>query len=182
MNSRTRLPVGTATGLLALVMALAGCGTGGAGSYAGARAQADRAAADAALEPGAGAPQTPALHVRLIEQMQRDGLWFASLAHVDALEQRWGATPSSTRLRADALRRTDQPEAARTAYEKLVGTPLEATGYHGLGLLAAARRDDAGPCGSSSSRAGATRPTRRCSATSAMRTCAPAASPRPVSR
>ncbi|MDB5877481.1 MAG: Tetratricopeptide domain protein [Variovorax sp.] len=97
-----------------------------------------------AAEAPAGTPaDSEETYLRLVAQMQRDGLWFASLAHIDALEQRWGSTSPSVRLRADALRQTEQPDAARAAYEKLVGTPLEAAGYHGLGLIAASRRDDA---------------------------------------
>ena len=143
MNAH-RSPLSAPLAAAALALLLGACAEVPKGHYPGAAGQQAQREAEQAL-PADGTAQADGqdTHLRLIAQMQRDGLWFASLAHVDALEQRWGATPSSTRLRADALRRTDQPEAARTAYEKLVGTPLEATGYHGLGLLAAARRDDA---------------------------------------
>ena len=130
------------TGALLLAALLLGaCASEPKGVYAGA---ADQQLQRNAAEAPAGAPaDSEETYLRLVAQMQRDGLWFASLAHIDALEQRWGGTPSSVRLRADALRQTDQPDAARAAYEKLVGTPLEAAGYHGLGRIAAARRDDA---------------------------------------
>jgi len=129
-------------GFAGLLM-LAGCGSTGPGSYAGAgaRAQADRAAADAALEAAGGEPQTPALHLRLIEQMQRDGLWFASLAHLDALERDTPATATTLRLRADALRRTGQIAESRQQYLRLLETPLAGPAYHGLGLLAGAEGD-----------------------------------------
>ena len=127
-------------GFAGLLM-LAGCGSTGPGSYAGARAQADRAAADAALEAAGGEPQTPALHLRLIEQMQRDGLWFASLAHLDALERDTPATATTLRLRADAQRRTGQIAESRQQYLRLLETPLAGPAYHGLGLLAGAEGD-----------------------------------------
>src|SRR5690606_6658942 len=62
---------------------LAACGTPKS-SYPGAEAQqlAQRSAQADALPAGAVAdPQ--ATHHRLIEQMQREGLWYASLAHID---------------------------------------------------------------------------------------------------
>lgn len=125
----------------AVLLALAGCGSTGPGGYAGAQAQADRAAAEAALDPATGTLQTPAIHLRLIEQMQRDGLWFASLAHLDALERTTPATPATLRLRADALRRTDQIAQSRQYYLRLLDTPLAGAAYHGLGLLAGADGD-----------------------------------------
>lgn len=126
---------------LACLLALAGCGATGPATYPGARAAADRAAADDALAPADGALQTPAIHLRLIEQMQRDGLWFASLAHLDALERRTPATAETLRLRADALRRTGQIAESRQQYLRLLDTPLAGPAYHGLGLLAGADGD-----------------------------------------
>ncbi|MCY1238837.1 hypothetical protein D9M72_515950 [compost metagenome] len=55
------------------------------------------------------------------------------------MEQRWGITPDSTRVRADALRQTGQAEPAEAAYKRLLNTPQESAGYRGLGLLAGAR-------------------------------------------
>lgn len=97
-----------------------------------------RAAATQAGEPGVDAQTT---YLNLIRQMQQKGLWFASLAHIDALEQQQGITPESLLLRADALRQTSQPEASLQYYRKLMGTPLEAAGYRGQGLLAGAQGD-----------------------------------------
>ena len=57
----------------------------------------------------------------------------------EALEQRWGVSPDSTRMRADALRQTGQAALSEAAYKRLQGTPLESAGYRGLGLLAGAR-------------------------------------------
>jgi Flp pilus assembly protein TadD len=119
------------------LLALVACG-GSKNFYAGADARADRAAADAE----AGAPvanatiETQSTYIKLVEQMQSDGLWFASLAHLDALERRWGVVPATTRLRADALRHTDQIDESRRQYQLLKGTPMEAAALHGLGLIA----------------------------------------------
>lgn len=84
---------------------------------------------------------TQATYLKLVEQMQQEGLWFASLAHIDALEQRWGTSPESTRARAEALRHAGQAAQSEAAYRRLLGTSIEAAGYRGLGLLAGARGD-----------------------------------------
>lgn len=127
-----------------LCLGLAACGSTPRSEYPGADAARERqnqqAAADAGTD-GAGAIDSTGTYLRLVERMQQDGLWFASLAHVDALEARHGVTPASTRLRADALRQTGQDAASAAAYRRLVGTPLEAAGYHGLGLLAGGKGD-----------------------------------------
>ncbi|CAA2108412.1 hypothetical protein [Variovorax paradoxus] len=123
----------------AAAMALTACGALKDQYAASADAQ-QRAAAESAAETRAGATvDTRATYLKLVEQMQKEGLWFASLAHIDALEQRWGVSPESTRMRADALRQTDQAAASAEAYKRLMGTPLEGAGYRGLGLLAGAR-------------------------------------------
>lgn len=124
---------------LAAALAISGCA--GTKDQYGASADAQqRMAAEAAAETKAGAAiDTKATYLRLVEQMQKESLWFASLAHIDALEQRWGVSPESTRLRADALRQTGQAASSGEAYKRLIGTPLESAGYRGLGLLAGAR-------------------------------------------
>ena len=87
------------------------------------------------------APDTPGMYLGLIDQMQSRGLYFASLAHIDAYEKQYGVSPDTILLRADALRMTDQPDAAATAYGQLQKTPLAARGYRGLGLIAGAAGD-----------------------------------------
>jgi Flp pilus assembly protein TadD len=87
------------------------------------------------------APDTPGMYLGLIDQMQSQGLYFASLAHIDAYEKQYGVSPDTILLRADALRMTDQPEAAATAYGQLLKTPLATRGYRGLGLIAGAAGD-----------------------------------------
>ncbi|MDM0087708.1 MULTISPECIES: hypothetical protein [unclassified Variovorax] len=123
------------------LLALAGC-AGTKSNYPGAAEQHERAEANAMSDASTGAiTDSVGTYLKLVERMQRDGLWFASLAHIDALEQRWGSSPDSTRMRADALRQTDQVEESRKLYEKLLGTPIEAAGYRGLGLIAGGEAD-----------------------------------------
>lgn len=121
------------------VLALAGC-AGLKDQYAASSDAQQRMAAEAAADTKAGTSvDTKETYLKLVEQMQRENLWFASLAHIDALEQRWGISPESTRLRADAFRQTGQAVPSEAAYKRLMGTPLEGAGYRGLGLLAGAR-------------------------------------------
>lgn len=124
----------------AATLLLGACGTPSSkGYYPLAADQQLRSAAEAAASPETSktaTADTASTYLKLVEQMQRDGLWFASIAHIDALEKRWGTSPESIRLRADALRQTEQTDASRQMYGRLMGTPLEGAGYHGLGLLA----------------------------------------------
>jgi Flp pilus assembly protein TadD len=142
--SRCMAPLG-----IGALLVLGGCGStkpfyaGGAEPAQRNAAQSAAMAANAADAEPAVAVDSRATYLKLVEQMQRDKQWFASLAHLEALEQRWGASPEATRLRADAQRQTGQAAASRTSYRTLIGTPLEGAGYHGLGLLAAADGDDA---------------------------------------
>ena len=108
--------------------------------YAASADAQQRMAAEAAADTKAGASvDTQATYLKLVEQMQKENLWFASLAHIDALEQRWGISPESTRTRAEALRQTGQAASAEVAYKRLLSTPLASAGYRGLGLLAGTR-------------------------------------------
>jgi len=136
-------------GCLATLAALAGCG-GAKGFYPNAKALAERGASEATNATAAPASETSQVaaalqsqttYLKLVEQMQRDAQWFASLAHLDALERRWPASPQTIRLRADALRHTEQNAESRRQYELLLATPLQAAGYRGLGLLAGAQAD-----------------------------------------
>lgn len=139
IRSRTASRSLACAAAVAAALAITGCA--GMKDQYGATADAQqRMAAEAAAETKAGAAiDTKATYLRLVEQMQKESLWFASLAHIDALEQRWGVSPESTRLRADALRQTGQAALSEEAYKRLMGTPLESAGYRGLGLLAGAR-------------------------------------------
>ncbi|MGF6416606.1 Flp pilus assembly protein TadD [Stenotrophomonas sp. AN71] len=83
-------------------------------------------------------------YLELIERMQQQGAWYASLAHVDAFRQRYGDRPALRLLQADALRETGQGDAAVALYRELSNGPQAAAAAHGLGLIAARRDDDAG--------------------------------------
>ena len=85
--------------------------------------------------------ETEGRYLQMVEQMQRQGLWFASLAHIDALEARWSVSDGSRLLRADALRHAGQQQSSQTLYQALLKTPQSARALHGLGLLAASQGD-----------------------------------------
>lgn len=124
---------------LTLALVVAGC-AGIKDQYPGAaEAQQRLAAEDAASSKAGAALDSQGTYLKLVEQMQREGLWFASLAHIDALELRWGVSPETNRARADALRNTGQLAQSEAFYQRLIGTPLEGAAYHGLGLLSGAR-------------------------------------------
>lgn len=111
---------------------LAACGTQ-QGYGVGPQVQAEMQMHAATRDP---APDTPGMYLGLISRMQAEGLYYASLAHIDAFERQYGATPDSIVLRADALRLTGQASASAAAYTRLLDTPLAARGHRGLGLLA----------------------------------------------
>ncbi|WMJ69497.1 Flp pilus assembly protein TadD [Stenotrophomonas sp. 24(2023)] len=83
-------------------------------------------------------------YLDLIGRMQAQGAWYASLAHVDAYRQRFGDSPALRLLQADALRQTGQVDAAQALYQALGSGAQAGAAAHGLGLIAAARNDDAG--------------------------------------
>lgn len=83
------------------------------------------------------------LYLDLIAKMQKQGAFYASLAHVDAYRQRYGDNPALRRLHADALRETGQRDAALAAYTGLTTGPQAAAAWHGIGLIAARSDDDA---------------------------------------
>jgi Flp pilus assembly protein TadD len=127
-----------ALGAIALACACGACAFKESGYGVGAQAERAAARSAAAKDP---APDTPGMYLALIDRMQRQGVYYASLAHIDAYEKQYGATPDSTLLRAEALRETGQPAASANAYRALLSTPLAARGYRGLGLLAGAAGD-----------------------------------------
>lgn len=79
------------------------------------------------------------VYLSLIRRMQTDGMYFASLAHVDAYRARYGSTPELALMRADALRATGQYDDGEAAYRALLETAQAAQAWHGLGLLAGQR-------------------------------------------
>ncbi|WP_269790681.1 Flp pilus assembly protein TadD [Stenotrophomonas sp. Iso1] len=84
------------------------------------------------------------MYLDLIKQMQTQGAYFASLAHIDAFRQRFGDIPELRILQADALRETGERSAATQQYRTLTKGPQAAQAWHGLGLIAAASNDAAG--------------------------------------
>ncbi|WP_107311282.1 pilus assembly protein [Burkholderia metallica] len=126
-------------GMATAVMLLGACATKESGYGVG--AQTERAALIQAADQKQTVPDTPAMYLGLIQRMQAQGLYYASLAHIDAYDKAYGVSPDTILLRADALRMTDQPAASAAAYTQLLKTPLAARGYRGLGLIAGAAGD-----------------------------------------
>ena len=129
----------TRAGMLAVALLLGACATKESGYGVG--AQTERAALMQAADQKHSVPDTPGMYLGLIQRMQAQGLYYASLAHIDAYDKTYGVMPESILLRADALRMTDQPAASAAVYAQLLKTPLAARGYRGLGLLAGAAGD-----------------------------------------
>ena len=118
-----------------LVMSVSGCATDSAARLYAQQNEAAQLRQEAENKPAK--PDNKGMYIGLIRQMQTEGLYFASLAHIDAYEQQYGKAPDVERLRADALRETRQGETAEVTYRELLKTPEAAAAWHGLGLLAA---------------------------------------------
>ena len=142
------LRAGTAGALAALTM-MAGCGSM-AGSDMSRRADVDIEMARHRQRDEKAEITNPATYLSLIRKMQEQGLYYASLAHIDAYEQRYGHAPAVLLLRADALRETDQLAAADAAYRTVIaatstmgagtqGALLNAGAWRGLGISAGRR-------------------------------------------
>ena len=136
-SNAIRLALGTFLSA-ALVCGVSACAFQPSGYGVGPQAERAAMLQNAQKDPK---PDTPGMYLALIDKMQSQGLYFASLAHIDAYEKQYGATPDSTLLRADALRMTGQPDAGANAYRALLATPLASRGYRGLGLVAGAAGD-----------------------------------------
>ncbi|WP_430391641.1 tetratricopeptide repeat protein [Dyella sp. 20L07] len=115
---------------LASCMMLAACGKT-LGGYP------NRAAEPTLVGPSTPSPDDKVTYLDLIRQMQQQGAYYASLAHIDAYRMRYGNPPELRRLQADALRETKQFDAARDLYQNLTSTNQAAAAWHGLGLIAA---------------------------------------------
>jgi Flp pilus assembly protein TadD len=92
--------------------------------------------ADDAATKAQALDQKPDVYLQLIAGMQERGIYYASLAHLDAFEARWPGRDDAMLLRAHALRETGQADAAKLLYGKLLRGPLAARAHHGLGLIA----------------------------------------------
>ncbi|WP_420224815.1 tetratricopeptide repeat protein [Pigmentiphaga litoralis] len=84
------------------------------------------------------------MYLSMIREMQGKGLYFASLAHVDAFEQKYGVAPDVGLLRAHGLRESGQAAQAEAVYRKLQDTSVAAAASQGLGLVAGGRGDFTG--------------------------------------
>ncbi|WP_120971795.1 hypothetical protein [Comamonas sp. lk] len=84
---------------------------------------------------------TEETYAALVQQMQAKSLWFASLAHLDAMDRQWGVTTESRLLRADALRNVGQLSASTALYQGLLGTARDGAARYGLGRVAAEKGD-----------------------------------------
>jgi Flp pilus assembly protein TadD len=89
------------------------------------------------VAPSTGSHDDKTVYMDLIRQMQQQGAYYASLAHIDAYRQRYGSTPELRRRQADALRATGQLDAARSMYRSLLSGDQAAAAWHGLGLVEA---------------------------------------------
>lgn len=83
-------------------------------------------------------PNDRKLYLSLIQEMQTKGMFYASLAHVDAFEKKYGVQPDIELLRGDALRETSQPDAALQVYRTLLSSNVAARAQHGIGRALAA--------------------------------------------
>ncbi len=99
-----------------------------------------KAAADRPLEKEA-VVDTQDTYLSLVKQMQAKSLWYASIAHLDALDKQWGASSDSRLLRADALRQVGQLSAAIPIYQGLLGSAKDGAARYGLGRVAAEQGD-----------------------------------------
>lgn len=146
------LRTGTAGALAALTM-LAGCGSMASSSSSAdmsRRADVDIEMARQRQSEEKAEITNPATYLSLIRKMQEQGLYYASLAHIDAYEQRYGHAPAVLLMRADALRETDQLAAAEAGYRAVIaatstmgagtqGALLNAGAWRGLGITAGRR-------------------------------------------
>lgn len=84
------------------------------------------------------------MYLGLLKQMQQQGAYYASLAHIDAFRQRFGDSPELRILQANALRETGDDQTAASIYRSLTKGSQAAPAWHGLGLIAAGTRDHSG--------------------------------------
>lgn len=116
---------------VAMIAALAGCAHQGGYGPTRLAAQMQQQQDEDSQTP----PNDRHMYLQLIEQMQQRGLYYASLAHIDAYTKRYGASSRLRLLHADALRETDRAAAAAALYRTLLDTGQAAAAHHGLGLI-----------------------------------------------
>lgn len=124
------------------VSMLSGCANLGAlmGQNQPALSPAAKAAAEMPLEKDP-VVNTQDTYLALVRQMQSKSLWYASIAHLDALDKQWGASSDSRLMRADALRQVGQLNEAAPIYQSLLGSAKDGAARYGLGRMAAEQGD-----------------------------------------
>lgn len=85
-------------------------------------------------------PTDRQMAVRMLQETQTQGRYFASLAYAEAMEKEYGADPEIMVLRAEAQRQTGQLEQAAHTFNALLNTPVAARAYQGLGLIAGSQQ------------------------------------------
>lgn len=85
-------------------------------------------------------PSDKQMAVRMLEETQKQGRYFASLAYAEAMEKEYGADPEVMVLRAEAQRQTGLLEQAAQTFKALVNTPVAGRAYQGLGLIAGSQQ------------------------------------------
>jgi Flp pilus assembly protein TadD len=97
----------------------------------------NHAVAPTLVAPSTPSPNDKTTYLELIRQMQQQGAYYASLAHIDAYLMRDGNPPELGRLEAEGMRETAQFDTSRSLYQGLIGSNQSAAAWHGLGLIAA---------------------------------------------
>lgn len=134
--------LGAAIAGLTLIAGLAGCVSSSTTADSMMREEALRRQQ---VEQKAPTPDDRGLYLTLIREMQSKGLYYASLAHIDAFEQKYGEKQDIELLRGDALRETEQGDAALVVYRKVAnagndganGSNAVSQALHGIGLVEA---------------------------------------------
>lgn len=97
-----------------------------------------------ARRSGEGEAARGAMHTELIQTMLAQQQYYAALAHLEQRMNESGATPELRYLEAEVRRRLGQNREAEAIYQSLLRKAAASYGgqaYHGLGLLAAQRKD-----------------------------------------
>ena len=81
------------------------------------------------------------LYLSVIGQLIEHGKFYAALAHLDEFQRTHGPTEGSRRLRGDAWLAVGALSNAETEYAAIAEGKLAGYGEHGLGRVAAARKD-----------------------------------------
>ena len=90
-----------------------------------------------APEPKVSFSDLRGLSLQLIQKMEAQQKWYAAISYLDRYLKNWPASDQTDLLRARALAATGEPARAERYFQRVLGTPLAAQGYQGLGLIAA---------------------------------------------